>query len=250
MRVTELWRYPIKSMLGEPLTETHVGPAGVEGDRRCAVVDARTGVSLSAKRYPELLTCRAWFNSGSVLVELPDGEVFAAPSSGAADALSELLGRGVAVRDLATVDTVRHEFPTELHTGTGDPFIWEPRLDAFFDRAPLHLITTGTLAEFADATPGSTFTRARFRPNFLVETAAAGFVENGWVGRDVRAGGATLRVLDHKPRCVMTTRPQGSLPRDPGVLDAVKGMNSGNAGVELATIDPGELRVGDALALL
>ncbi len=73
MQVLEIWRYPIKSMLGENLAQVEVGPNGIEGDRRRAVVDAESGVSLSAKRYPELLSCRAWTNSDEVMIGLPDG---------------------------------------------------------------------------------------------------------------------------------------------------------------------------------
>ena len=73
MNVTELWRFPIKSMLGEQLHEVDIGPLGFVGDRRRAVIDADSGVSLSAKRYGELLRCRARTVGERVTIEFADG---------------------------------------------------------------------------------------------------------------------------------------------------------------------------------
>ena len=98
MRVMELWRYPVKSMLGERLAEAEVGPLGIEGDRQRAVVDAESGVSLSAKRYAQLLACRAWTTGGEVMIGLPDDSEVSADSSAAASSLSALLDRRVAVQ--------------------------------------------------------------------------------------------------------------------------------------------------------
>ena len=47
MKVTEVWRYPVKSMLGEELDQAEVETGGIQGDRQWAVVDAKSGVSLS-----------------------------------------------------------------------------------------------------------------------------------------------------------------------------------------------------------
>ena len=73
---------------------------------------------------------------------------------------------------------IRHEFPTEITEGEGEPFLWEPGTEAFFDRAPLHLLTTATLDNLSRFQPDSLFDRARFRPNFLIKTDETGFVEN------------------------------------------------------------------------
>ncbi|MFQ5678570.1 MAG: MOSC domain-containing protein [Gemmatimonadota bacterium] len=250
MRVHELWRYPVKSMLGERLDGAEVGPLGFEGDRRRAVLDAETGVSLSAKRYAELLQCRARTADGQVRIEFPDGSEVPADGPEAAELLSALLDRRVLVRRAGSETVVRHEFPTEIATGAGEPFLHEPGLDAFFDRAPLHLITRATLAEFARRQPGSTFAPARFRPNLLVETSGHGFVEDGWVGRTLRVGAARCEVIDRKPRCVMTTHVQMDLPRDPGVLRTIAGTNGGQAGVELRTVERGTVRVGDPVSVV
>ena len=68
MELAEIWRYPVKSLLGEQIDQANVSPGGIQGDRRWAVVDAESGVSLSAKRYADLLRCRAWTSDGEVMI--------------------------------------------------------------------------------------------------------------------------------------------------------------------------------------
>lgn len=250
MKVLEIWRYPVKSMLGEQLDEVEVGPNGVGGDRRRAVVDAESGVSLSAKRYQELLSCRARTNSGEVMIGLPDGSEVVADSTQAADSLSDLLGRRVTVRAAGADHAVRHEFPSDLAAGEGEPFVWEPGLEGFFDRAPLHLLTTATLAELARLAPDSVFTRDRFRPNFVVQADGTGFVEDSWVGRELMIGNVKCHVLDHKPRCVMTTRAQGHLSKDTDIIKTIVKNNDGNAGIELGAFEPGVVQKSDQVVLM
>ncbi len=249
MNVTELWRFPIKSMLGEQLSEVQVGPLGFEGDRRRAVIDVDSGVSLSAKRYAELLRCRCRTVGDTVRIEFADGDKLDADSSRAAEKLSALLDRRVGVQAVGDGSVVRHEFPTEIATGSGAPYLHEPGLDAYFDRAPLHLLTTATLAELGRLKPASSFVAARFRPNILVGVDLVGFVEDDWVGRTLRVASVEFEVIDRKPRCVMTTRPQGDLQKDPDVLRTVAQSNGGNAGIELRTADTSVIRVGDAVTV-
>lgn len=250
MKITEIWRYPVKSMLGEQLDEANVGPGGFQGDRRWAVVDAQSGVSLSAKRYADLLCCRAWTSDGEVMIRLPDGSEFPAGSADAAHGLSDLLGRRVTTRAAEATETIQHEFPTAITEGEGEPFLWEPGTEAFFDSATLHLLTTATLSELQRLQPDSIFHRARFRPNLLVGINEIGFVENGWVDKDVTLGSLRCRVVDQTKRCVMVTRAQGELPRDSEVIRTIFEYNNGNAGVALQMRESGMLRCGSEVRIL
>lgn len=249
MQVLEIWRYPVKSMLGEQLDQVEVGSLGVFGDRQRAVVDAESGVSLSAKRYAELLLCRAWMTGKQVTIGFPNGSEVPADSTEAADQLSDLLNRRVVVRTAQEVQTVRHEFPGDPPSGEGKAFIWEPGLEPFFDRSPLHLITTATLDEFSRVNPNSAFKSVRFRPNFLIETDEKGCVEDNWVGRELTIGTVKCHVLDHKPRCVMTTRPQSALPKDTDIMKTIVKTNEGRGGIELKTLKPGIVHKGDQAEL-
>ncbi len=243
-RIAEIWRYPVKSMLGEQIDHAKVGPGGIEGDRLWAVVDAKSGVSLSAKRYPDLLRCRAWTGDGDVMVRLPDGRELTVSSDDVALGLSDLLGRQVTTRSAETVETIQHEFPKTVTEGEGDPFLYEPKTEAFVDCAPLQLLTTGTLKKLQRLLPASIVHRTRFRPNFLVETEGIGFIENDWVNMDITLGSLRCHVYDDTRRCIMVALAQQDLPRDTHIIRTILKNNDGRAGVALKTLDSGIVRNG------
>ncbi|MGI9235960.1 MAG: MOSC domain-containing protein [Woeseiaceae bacterium] len=250
MEIKEIWRYPVKSMLGEQLDQANVGPGGIRGDRRWAVVDKESGVSLSAKRYADLLRCRAWTSDGEVMIRIPDSGEYPVGSAEVARILSDLLGRKVTTRSAEAAETIQHEFPTAITEGEGKPFLYEPETEAFFDCAPLQLLTTGTLAELQRLLPASTIHPARFRPNFLVETEETGFVENDWVNDDVTLGSLQCQVYDDTRRCIMVALGQEDFPRDTEVIRMILKKNEGRAGVALKTNDSGVVQKGDRVEVL
>ena len=250
MKITEIWRYPVKSMRGEKLDRAAVSPSGIEGDRQWAVVDAESGVSLSAKRYGDLLQCHARTHNNEVIVRLPTGRELPASSDELSRGLSDLLKRPVVMRQASAVDAIRHEFPEAVREGTGDPFLWEPGTKAFFDTAPLHLLTTGTLAKLRQLLPSSVIELARFRPNVLVETADQAFVEGNWVDKNIALGPVQCHVDDHMRRCVMVTRTQGDLPRDTQIIQTIVNDNDANAGIALRALGAGTLSCGDTVEIL
>ena len=250
MELAEIWRYPVKSMLGEQIDQANVTPGGIQGDRRWAVVDAESGVSLSAKRYADLLRCRAWTSDGEVMIGLPNGRKYAAGSAEVADALTALLGRQVATQSADVTEKIQHEFPTAVTEGEGEPFLYEPETEAFFDCAPLQLLTTSTLLELQRLLPDSIIHRARFRPNFLVRTTDPGFIENTWVNKDVTLGALRCQVYDDTRRCIMVALAQGDLPRDTDVIRTILKSNEGRAGVALKTLDSGMVQCGAKVEVL
>ena len=99
----------------------------------------------------------------------------------------------------------------------------------------------------------SSIASGRFRPSLLLDNGTeGGFVENNWTGCSARLGDATLQFGEACPRCIMTTRPQGELPRDPKVLKTlaqqnmleVMGMQMPCLGVYARVIEPGQVRAG------
>lgn len=248
-RVVEIWRYPVKSMLGEQIQEANTGPGGIQGDRQWAVVDAQSGVSLSAKRYPDLLRCRAWTSDGTVMVKLPDNRELPVDSEDTRQGLCELLGRQVTTRSADTVENIQHEFPTAVTEGAGDPFLYEPKTEAFVDCAPLQLITTATLKKLQQLLPNSAIHRARFRPNFLVDIEEADFVENEWVNRELSLGSLKCHVYDDTRRCIMVALAQGDLPRDMQVIRTILRENKARAGVALKALGSALVREGATVGL-
>jgi uncharacterized protein YcbX len=131
---------------------------------------------------------------------------------------------------------------------------------AFFDAAPIHLLTTATLDRLAELYPAGRFDVRRFRPNLVVDTepAAAGFVEDGWVDRRLLVGDSQLAVTHPVPRCVMTTLAQEDLPEDPGILRATAKYNrirvpghgkAACAGVYASVALAGTIGLGDQVSV-
>ena len=130
---------------------------------------------------------------------------------------------------------------------------------AFFDAAPVHLVTTASLGALADAAPQSRFEAERFRPNLVVDVPGSdAFVENGWPDRTVAIGDVRLDILMPVPRCVMTTLPQADLPRDSDILRTIAKRNKIPAlageypcvGVYATVSAEGDVQVGDRVELL
>jgi uncharacterized protein YcbX len=282
-RVSEMWRYPVKSMGGEVLGAAHVGALGIPGDRGWALRDEAIGEIRGAKKIAPLLTCRARYleePSGErishVAMTLPgaSGELRSDdPEAGAR--LSEAVGRSVTLWPRQPSNDHEHyrrrapddpDFEQELRTIFGrtpdeplpdlsafppELFEFVSPLGTYFDAAPLHLLSTASLRALAALAPGARFDVRRFRPNFLIDTGAEqGFVERDWCGGTFRLGSAVIRVEMPTVRCVMTTLPQFDLPKDPTVLRTVVRDAGQNLGVYASVVTPGEVRGGDTLERL
>jgi uncharacterized protein YcbX len=118
----------------------------------------------------------------------------------------------------------------------------------FFDCATVHVLTTATIDRLRELYPQGRFEVRRFRPNVVVETGdgVKDFVENAWIGRTLVLGDEVrLNVSGPCPRCVMTTLPQGDLPKDPGILRTAARHNQVNVGVYAAVVQGGTIRRGD-----
>ena len=237
MRVEELWRYPVKSMAGESLLSLMFGERGGNGDRAFALIDTQTGRVGSAKlprRWGRLIDCAATTTGeGVVEVRLPDGTVVEGPSLGLDQALSELLGTSVHLTGSVPADARIDRYWPDVKglvlrdtETTGQIAAAAP--GTFFDHAPVHLITSGTLATIAAERPDIAIDARRFRPNIVIDSGPTDhpFPENVWVGHEILVGDARLRVTDPTPRCIVPTLPHGDLPPDPGLLRRVAVRNT------------------------
>ncbi|MGE2721243.1 MOSC domain-containing protein [Mycolicibacterium celeriflavum] len=267
-RVAALKRYPVKSMLGEVREHIRIGPTGVEGDRRYALIDEETGRVATAKhprRWSALLQCASTTDEdGSVAVTLPDGRRMPVTEAGAP--LSEMLGRAVHVADERAagailersdpLEVLEHgidaEFdPVLLELGQGAPG------GAFVDHSPVHLITTATLDEIGVGMAEA----LRYRPNVVIEMADGSepFAENGWLGSEISLGEVTLRVTMPTPRCAVPTLKHGDIERLP---DAVRYLLDHNrvevpgagelpcAGVYAEVLTAGAVSIGDEVKVV
>jgi uncharacterized protein YcbX len=268
--VVGLRRYPVKSMMGEELNAVEVSEVGLLGDRAYAIVDLSDGKIASAKnprKWPDLFCFRAAFvdppQSGakvpSVRITLPDGAVVTSDQADISEILSRALSRKVTLDSamlsrpggsIANAEEYWLDMEGLEHRDTVTDFALPE--GTFFDTAVVHLLTTATLDRLRDLYPQGRFEAHRFRPNIVVQTENGGgdFVENAWIGK-VLAIGDTVRlsVTGPCPRCVMTTLPQGDLPKDVGILRAAAQHNQANVGIYASVIRGGKVRRGDSVSL-
>ena len=228
--MTELWRYPVKSLQGERVAAAELTRTGLAGDRRWALFDLGTGLGLTARRHPVLLHAAARLREdGGVDVVLPDGSVAADDG-----ALSAWLGRPVELRAADVAGPRRYENPDDIETEAEDSWwVFEGCRDAFHDSVPVTLLSTATI--------GSHPVR-RFRPNVLLDSGG----EDALLGATVRIGDAVVTLTEPVPRCVMVTRAQpGGIEVDRDVLRWIHRERAGALAVGGTVLRPGTVRVGD-----
>ncbi|GIH08234.1 molybdenum cofactor biosysynthesis protein [Rhizocola hellebori] len=257
-KVSALFRYPVKSMLGERLAESPVTRRGLAGDRAFALIDRDTGKVVSAKNprlWRDLLTMSATMAHRVAIIETAEGTVRSSDEN-VDEVLSKLIGRAVHLTDVPPPDgSFDRARPDEVLQAGIDAVVGvdvgHVKQGTFFDFADLHLITTATLRRTGAEV-------RRFRPNIVVDVPGEGFVENDWTGRDWRIGAElVIRVVVPTPRCAVPTLAHGGLPRDPGVLRFLTKHNrivpleslgpQPCAGIYAQVVQPGPVAEGDLM---
>jgi hypothetical protein len=275
--VVSLWRYPVKSMMGEELNASAVDERGLLGDRAYAVLDRSDGKVASAKnprKWPRMFDFCAGFGpmppgapTQPVRITLPDGCVVTGEQADIDQVLSRAFGREVTLQRAgrSQAPVVESTYPNPWATRAEEYWPDMEGLDyrntvtdfelpegTFFDCAVVHLLTTATLDRLRELYPQGRFEVRRFRPNVVVAPGdgAAGFIEDAWIGRTVRIGDEVeVGVTGPCPRCIMTTLAQGDLPKDSGILRTAAKHNQVNVGVYGSVLRGGEIHRGDAVTL-
>ena len=263
--VVSLWRYPVKSMMGEELNAADVTERGLLGDRAYALMDPTTGKVASAKnprKWGKLFDFRAAFVESPkttrkippVRITLPDGTMVTSEQSDVNKILSNVLGREVTLKEPAPKAPSLEEYWPDMEGLAHRETITEEAMppETFFDLAVVHVLTTVTIDRLRELYPEGRFEARRFRPNIVVEPSSSekGFVEDAWIGQTLAIGEEVrLSITGPCPRCVMTTLAQGDLPRDPGILRTAAKHNQVNVGVYAGVLRSGTIHRGDAVGL-
>jgi uncharacterized protein YcbX len=210
LRVQALWRYPVKTLAGEPLETAELTQGGIPGDR---IVQVRGPEGVRTSRwYHRLLGLRGTLGpDGQPLV---DGHPWQS-----AEALA-------LVRKAAGDDAW-----LEAHEG----------LDRF-DILPLLVATDGAVAAFGRDV-------RRLRPNILIG-GVEGMDETHWPGGELHIGEAVVRLDSLRPRCPMTTVDPDTLERDPEVLRDIGRRFGGRLALNAEVLESGTIHVGDAVTLV
>ena len=273
--VSTLWRYPVKSMMGEELNGAHITLAGLLGDRHYALVDSETNKVISAKnpkKWPDFFAFRSAYtapveaNSASpVWITLPDGTVLHSEQSDINDKLSNYLGRPVKLTsqapESAKLEQYWPEYEGEANEISNEAVAGDAPQGSFFDYAALHVLTTSSIEAMQKLYPAGRFEVRRFRPNIMLDTSGLeGFVENDWVGKTIRLGDSLkIHVSAPCPRCVMPTLAQGDLPADGGILKHAIAKNTPfvpfagkelpSVGIYATVVQPGWVKRGDSVTI-
>jgi uncharacterized protein YcbX len=263
--VVSLWRYPVKSMLGEELSASEITERGLFGDRTYALIDRADGKAATAKnprKWPRLFDFRAAFVEPSraatmlpgVRITFPDGTEVTSDQGDLDQILSKVLNREVTFRTALREKINAEEYWPDIEGLDYKDTVTDFTLPegTFFDCAMVHLLTTATLERLSELYPQGCFDLRRFRPNVVVRLASSekGFVENAWVGRTLAIGTAVrLNITGSCGRCVMTTLGQGDLSKDPGILRTAVQHNHANVGVYAAVESGGLIRSGDPVRI-
>jgi uncharacterized protein len=211
MKVTEIWRYPVKTMAGEMLHCARIGPLGIDGDRVVHVEDAQ-GRVITSRSHPRLLGHKGSLTTdGAVLV---DGQPWTAPLVAAE--VVDIAGPGARL--------VRYDGAER------------------FDVLPLLVATDGAIAAFGHD-------HRRLRPNIVIG-GVEGLAEREWPGGCLRMGKALIGVQDLRLRCIMTSYDPDTLVQDKEITRSIYRRFEGKLALNCFVIEGGEICVGDDVQIV
>jgi uncharacterized protein YcbX len=211
MQVTEIWRYPVKTMAGEKLLRVRIGPRGIEGDRVVHVEDAQ-GQVITSRSHPRFLGLKGTLGpDGEPLV---DGRPWSSPEVAA-----------------KVVDIVGPLAKLMRHDGVER-----------FDVLPLLVATDGAIAAFGHD-------HRRLRPNIVIG-GVEGLAEREWPGGCLRIGQVLIGVQDLRLRCIMTAYDPDTLVRDKEITRDIYRRFGGKLALNCFVIEGGEITVGDGVELV
>jgi uncharacterized protein len=234
-RISDIFRYPVKSMAGERLESARLGWHGVEGDRRLALrrfVERGAFPWLTASRLPELLLYQPIGrqpSSGEPLpshIRAPDGKEYGLDDEALLEEIATRHGADLELMQLA---------------------------HGIFDEAVASAIALGTIRSIAREAGVDADVR-RFRPNLVIDTKESGpFEEDRWVGQILQFGGEedgpAISVTLRDQRCAMINLDPDTAAKNAKVMQTVVRMNDNYAGVYGTVIKTGEVRVGQVVGL-
>jgi hypothetical protein len=232
-RVTELHRWPVKSMAGQPVDALQIDERGVAGDRAHALFDEFKGAPrrLTARQAPRMLLWHASYDGADVLPDdvplplltAPDGRSFAWDDPELPEALERDLGRPVALeRDLGLMQDLGHTL----------------------------LVTTQATLEAVGEALGHHLDLRRFRTNaHVVLDDAPAYAEEAWESRELTIGEATFRLLHPCERCVIPTRDPDTTQKWGELLRWLTRERRGLFGMNARPLHRARIAVGDPVSV-
>ena len=211
MKVTEIWRYPVKTMAGEKLQRGRMGPLGIDGDRVVHVEDTQ-GRVITSRSHPRFLGHKGTLGvDGAPLV---DGRPWNSPQVAAE------------VVDIA---------------GPGAKLVHYDGAERF-DVLPLLVATDGAIAAFGHD-------HRRLRPNIVIGGVER-LTEREWPGGCLRIGKVLIGVQDLRLRCIMTSFDPDTLVQEKEITRGIYRRFDGKLALNCFVIEGGEIAMGDEVQLV
>ena len=273
--VANIYRYPVKSMMGEALSEADIGEFGIAGDRGWAVRDEKRGGIRGGKKIPQLMTLAAQSGPAAPLITAPDGDSASASSEGINEWLSDKLNHPVTLWPLLPAEQLDHyrrgapdteDFEQELRavfgrlpdeplpdlTGFEELLEFESPPGTYFDAFPISVMSQQSLATMNQLNGDSLFDVRRFRPTLLVDISGSDhpFPEQAWVGKTLSIGSVKLKIEMTCPRCSMTTHGFDDLPQDAQIMRKLVANSEGNLGTYASVVQAGKVFAGDSVSVV
>ncbi|MXX48914.1 MAG: MOSC domain-containing protein [Chloroflexi bacterium] len=282
--VTQLWRYPVKSMAGEQLSAAEIDQNGVAGDRGWAVREIEADVTRNAREMPKLLQFASAYaespsfdqRSPAVTITTPDNLQVQSADENRDQQLSEILGRPVMLTPLHPADDLAWYARAQIPEGVDpmqalrqlmgmqedDPLPdfsgLPPDLQNFssppgtyFDCYPIHIMTTSSLNTLAESGGGEDVDVRRFRPNVLIDTGdAEGLLEVDWTGKKLRLGEVIIELQTTTVRCSVPAHAQRDFGSSRAVGRALIENTKQHLGSYCNVLQGGTVNVGDDVELI
>ncbi|MFM8856648.1 MAG: MOSC domain-containing protein [Actinomycetota bacterium] len=277
MQVAQLWKYPVKSMVGLQVESCSIDLQGIKGDRLWAVRDLDNGGIRGAKKFGELMQLAARFvDDLNVEICSPDGRAVRSDDPNVHQFVSSFVGVPVRLEGLRpasdldhfrrgrpgsddVVEELRAVFGRDADEPLPDFSVFPPEVIEFesppgtyYDCWPLMIMSTSALSTLRNALPDSVIDERRFRPSLVIDTGdVPGHPEFSWKGRRATLGNCEVEFLSPCPRCVMVTRAvSADIPVDRAILRHIVRDLDQNLGVYARVTKPGTVSVGDAMTFI
>jgi uncharacterized protein YcbX len=272
--VLNIYRYPVKSMMGESMSEVNIGETGIPGDRSWAVRDEKRGGIRGGKKIPQLMMLAAQSGPTAPLITAPDGDSASASSEHINEWLSGKLNHPVTLWPLLPADQLDHyrrgapdteDLGQELRavfgrlpdeplpdlTGFEELLEFESPPGTYFDAFPISIMSLQSLNIMNQLAGESRFDVRRFRPNLLVDMPDndQSFPEQALLGKTLSVGSAQLKIEMTCPRCSMTTHGFDDLPRDTEIMRQLVNHCDGNLGIYASVQTPGQISIEDHIEI-
>jgi uncharacterized protein len=240
---------PVKSLGLAACERATITAQGIPGDRAFVVLDERDQVA-TLRRYGRLAQASSRFDpqSGRLALLMPGDVVVEDTVSGGSQHMVQLFGRDLhgAVVDGPWADALSQLVgrPVRLMRVAEDA--------SAQDAHAMSLLSRESLQELADRTGlDHAPDPRRFRNTLLIEGGRP-HGEDDWVGQEVRAGEAVLRIAERDARCSLTTRNPDSGHRDLDTLRLIQSYRPATEGqicfgVYADVVSPGSVAVGDTV---